>query len=91
MNNSKEHLIQLKLEYLYDKLENIVDQYSSSQMDFILQEIDYYKTELLKLETEQFYRGLDWRRNNERFNASRKQDDGRTDEKVSYHFQTIYR
>jgi len=59
MNNSKEHLIQLKLEYLYDKLENIVDQYSSSQMDFILQEIDYYKTELLKLETEKFYRGLD--------------------------------
>ena len=59
MNNNKEHLIQLKLEYLYDKLENIVDQYSNSQMDFILQEIDYHKTELLKLETEKFYRGLD--------------------------------
>jgi hypothetical protein len=59
MTNNKEHLIQIKLEYLYERLDDIEEQYNSSQMDFILQEIDYYKTELLKLETENFYRSLD--------------------------------
>jgi hypothetical protein len=59
MTNNKEHLIQIKLEYLYERLDDIEEQYNSSQMDFILQEIDYYKTELLKLEIENFYRSLD--------------------------------
>jgi hypothetical protein len=59
MTNNKEHLIQIKLEYLYERLDDIEEQYNSSQMDFILHEIDYYKTELLKLETENFYRSLD--------------------------------
>lgn len=45
------HTIERKLSYLYDKLYNIEDFASQQQREFLLNEIDYYKTELLKIQT----------------------------------------
>lgn len=45
------HTIERKLSYLYDKLYNIEDFVSQQQREFLLNEIDYYKTELLKIQT----------------------------------------
>lgn len=59
MNNSKERNHQKKLEFLYDKLETIADYHNHQQIEYLLQEIDYYRTELLKIETNHFYRELD--------------------------------
>ena len=54
MNNNKKELINLRIEYLYERLTEISDACSDMQMDFILKEIDYSKTELLKLELDEF-------------------------------------
>lgn len=44
------HTIERKLSYLYDKLYNIEDFVSQQQREFLLNEIDYYKMELLKIQ-----------------------------------------
>ena len=44
------HTIERKLSCLYDKLYNIEDFVSQQQREFLLNEIDYYKTELLKIQ-----------------------------------------
>lgn len=44
------HTIERKLSCLYDNLYNIEDFVSQQQREFLLNEIDYYKTELLKIQ-----------------------------------------
>lgn len=59
MSNNKEHNLQKKLNYLYDKLDIIADHHNHNQMDFLMQEIDAIQTELLKLETYQHYKEIE--------------------------------
>lgn len=49
MNNQR--ILELKLNYLYEQLEKTGDFNSHQQQEFLLEEIDYHKTQLLKLET----------------------------------------
>jgi hypothetical protein len=59
MSNNKEQILQKKLEFLYNKLEKITENHNQKQVDFLIQEIDYYQTEVLKLETYQYYKEID--------------------------------
>ena len=43
--------LELKLQYLYDELEKTGDFNSHQQQEFLLEELDYHKAQLLKLET----------------------------------------
>jgi hypothetical protein len=54
------HTIERKLSYLYDKLYNIEDFASHQQREFLLNEIDYYKTELLKIQTADQLKEIDY-------------------------------
>jgi hypothetical protein len=55
MTNRRE-IIECKLEYLYEKLGGLEDfNPNSNQAIFLLNEIDYYRTELLKLETQEYF------------------------------------
>ena len=39
-----------KIDYLYQKIEEVIDERSSKQMDLLLNEIDTNRTKLLELE-----------------------------------------
>lgn len=59
MKNNKELKLQKKLEFLYEKWESITDYHNEKQIEYLLQEIDYCRTELLKIELNDFYREID--------------------------------
>ena len=48
-----------KIDYLYQKVEEVIDERSSKQMDLLLNEIDTNKTKLLELEIQEYYKELD--------------------------------
>ena len=48
-----------KIDYLYQKIEEVIDVRSSKQMDFLLNEIDTNRTKLLELEIQEYYKELD--------------------------------
>ena len=48
-----------KIDYLYKKAEEVIDERSSKQMDLLLNEIDTNKTKLLELEIQEYYKELD--------------------------------
>ena len=48
-----------KIDYRYQKIEQVIDESSSKQMDFLLNEIDTNRTNLLELEIQEFYKEVD--------------------------------
>lgn len=58
MKDQTEVLVK-KIDYLYQKIEEVIDERSSKQMDFLLNEIDKNRTKLLELEIQEFYKGVD--------------------------------
>ena len=58
MKDQMEVLVK-KIDYLYQKIEEVIDERSSKQMDFLLNEIDINRTKLLELETQEYYKELD--------------------------------
>lgn len=48
-----------KIDYLYRKVEEVIDERSSKQMDLLLNEIDTNRTKLLELEIQEYYKELD--------------------------------
>ena len=48
-----------KIDYLYQKTEEVIDERSSKQMDFLLNKIDTNRNNLLELEIQEFYKELD--------------------------------
>jgi hypothetical protein len=57
MKNQMEILVK-KIDYLYQKIEGVIDERSCKQIDFLLNEIDTNKTKLLELEIQEYYREL---------------------------------
>ena len=57
----KDHMEVLvkKINYLYQKIEEVIDERSSKQMDFLLNKIDTNRTKLLELEIQEYYKVLD--------------------------------
>ncbi len=49
MKDQMEVLVK-KIDYLYQKIEEVIDERSSKQMDFLLNETDTNRTKLLELE-----------------------------------------
>ena len=58
MKDQMEVLVK-KINYLYQKIEEVIDERSSKQMDLLLNEIDINRTKLLELETQEYYKELD--------------------------------
>ena len=58
MKDQMEVLVK-KIDYLYQKIEELIDERSSKQMDFLLNEIDTNRTKLLELEIQECYKELD--------------------------------
>ena len=58
MKDQMEVLVK-KIDYLYQKIEEVIDERSSKQMDFLLNEIDTNRTKLLELEIKEYYKELD--------------------------------
>ena len=58
MKDQMEVLVK-KIDYLYHKIEEVIDERSSKQMDFLLNEIDTNRTKSLELETQEYYKELD--------------------------------
>ena len=58
MNNQMEVLVR-KIDYLYQKIEDIIDERSEKQMDFLLSEIDKHRTSLLELEIQDQYKEIE--------------------------------
>ena len=58
MNNQMEVLAK-KIDYLYQKIEDIIDERSEKQMDFLLSEIDKHRTSLLELEIQDQYKEIE--------------------------------
>ena len=58
MNNQMEVLVK-KIDYLYQKIEDIIDERSEKQMDFLLSEIDKHRTSLLELEIQDQYKQIE--------------------------------
>ena len=58
MKDKKEVLVS-KIDYLYQKMEEVIDERSSKQMDLLLNEIDTNRTKLLELEIQEYYKELD--------------------------------
>ena len=58
MNNQMEVLVR-KIDYLYQKIEDIIDERSEKQMDFLLREIDKHRTILLELEVQDQYKEIE--------------------------------
>lgn len=58
MKDQMEVLVK-KIDYLYQKIEEVIDERSSKQMDFLLNEIDTNRTKLLELEIQEFYKEVD--------------------------------
>lgn len=55
MTNKREQVEQ-KLSFLYEKLEDLEEvSLTDKQTNFLMNEIDYYRTELLKLEVQEYY------------------------------------
>lgn len=55
MTNKREQVEQ-KLSFLYEKLEELEEVcLTDKQTNFLMNEIDYYRTELLKLEVQEYY------------------------------------
>ena len=55
MTNKKEQVEQ-KLSFLYDKLEELKEvSLTDKQSNFLMNEIDYCRTQLLKLEVQEYY------------------------------------
>ena len=49
MKDQMEVLVK-KIDYLYQKIEEVIDERSSKRMDFVLNEIDTNRTKLIELE-----------------------------------------
>ena len=64
MNNQMEVLVK-KIDYLYQKIEDIIDERSEKQMDFLLSEIDKHRTSLLELEIQDQYKEIECELNKE--------------------------
>ena len=58
MKDQMEVLVK-KIDYLYQKIEEVIDERSSKQMDFLLNEIDTNRAKLLELEIQEYYKELD--------------------------------
>ena len=58
MKDQMEVLVK-KINYLYQKIEEVIDERSSIQMVFLLNEIDTNRTKLLELEIQEYYKELD--------------------------------
>jgi len=58
MKDQMEVLVK-KIDYLYQKIEEVIDERSNKQMDFLLNEIDTNRTRLLELEIQEYYQELD--------------------------------
>jgi hypothetical protein len=59
MTNKKE-ILEDKLSFLYEKLEELKDiSPAEHQIGFLLNEIDYYRAELLKMEVREYYEILE--------------------------------
>jgi hypothetical protein len=58
MKDQTEVLVK-KIDYLYQKIEEVTDERSSKQMEFLLNEIDTNRTKLLELEIQKFYKEVD--------------------------------
>ena len=58
MKDQMEVLVK-KIDYLYQKIEEVIDERSSKQMDFLLNEIDTNRTKLLELEIQEYYKELE--------------------------------
>ena len=55
MTNKREQVEQ-KLSFLYERLEELEEvSLTGKQTNFLMNEIDYYRTELLKLEVQEYY------------------------------------
>tara|TARA_B100002051_G_C16673171_1_gene605642 strand:- start:533 stop:721 length:189 start_codon:yes stop_codon:yes gene_type:complete len=58
MKDQMEVLIK-RIDYLYQKIEEVIDERSTKQMDFLLNEIDTNRTKLLELEIREHCKELD--------------------------------
>lgn len=57
MNKRKQ--IEQKLSFLYEKLDELEEpSLVDSQTNFLMNEIDHYRTELLKLEVQEYYENI---------------------------------
>ena len=53
---NKRNQVEQKLSFLYEKLEGLEEvSLTDKQTNFLMDEIDYYRTELLKLEVQEYY------------------------------------
>ncbi len=53
---NKRKQVEQKLSFLYEKLEELEEvSLTDKQTNFLMDEIDYYRTELLKLEVQEYY------------------------------------
>jgi len=53
---NKRSQVEQKLSFLYEKLEELGEvSLTDKQTNFLMNEIDYYRTELLKLEVQEYY------------------------------------
>ena len=53
---NKRSQVEQKLSFLYEKLEGLEEvSLTDKQTNFLMDEIDYYRTELLKLEVQEYY------------------------------------
>ena len=53
---NKRSQVEQKLSFLYEKLEDLGEvSLTDKQTNFLMNEIDYYRTELLKLEVQEYY------------------------------------
>jgi hypothetical protein len=53
---NKRKQVEQKLSFLYEKLEGLEEvSLTDKQTNFLMDEIDYYRTELLKLEVQEYY------------------------------------
>ena len=53
---NKRKKVEQKLSFLYEKLEELEEMsLTEKQTNFLMDEIDYYRTELLKLEVQEYY------------------------------------
>jgi len=53
---NKRSQVEQKLSFLYEKLEELGEvSLTEKQTNFLMNEIDYYRTELLKLEVQEYY------------------------------------
>jgi hypothetical protein len=57
---NKRKIVEQKISFLCDKLAELQeDALPDKQTHFLMNEIDYFRTELLKLEVQEYYQGID--------------------------------